>query len=476
MEGSTTFSDGDFAPFWITANHHGVSSIEKNSAYLRTGIIRNIETDSLRQWRIGYGADFVLGKNFTSNFFIQQLYAEAEYKGWRFTFGSKEREMELKNDKLSTGELLQSINAHPIPQFRIDRPYFWSIPGTKGWLSVKGHFAYGWFTDGNFNESFTEPARQEAIAMKKRLPHTYRGELYHSKAGFIRVGNEKIFPISFTAAFQMCSQFGGEAWNVSKRLDDNSDFDPSYIKQGKGLTNFWHAFIPGGSDESDGDYKNNEGNILGNYMFSLDYHGKGWALRTYTDHFFEDSSGLFWDFGWKDWLWGFEATLPKNPFVTTILYEYLTTKDQSSGIYHDDTDALPIHNCGIDDYYNHNLYGWQNWGQGVGNPLLLSPIYNKNRNLFFYHNRIQSHHLGISGDPTNEIHYRLLWTFVKSWGVYRIPLTNPQSSHYYLIEACYHPHFLKGWSLTVACGINHGSLIGKSTGGQITIRKSFSKP
>ena len=475
VEGSTTFSDGDFAPFWLTTNHYGVSSIKKNSAYLRTGIARSIETDSLRQWRIGYGADFVLAKNFTSKFFIQQLYAEAEYKGWRFTFGSKEREMELKNDKLSTGELLQSINAHPIPQFRIDRPYFWSIPGTRGWLSVKGHFAYGWFTDGSWNESFTSEARATAKANGTNIPRYYKKTLYHSKAGFLRIGNDEKFPLSFTGGFQMCAQFGGEAWNVSKRPDDDSDFDPSHVKQGRGFSSFWHAFIPGGSDESDGNFKNNEGNLLGDYLLSLDYHGKGWSIRTYADHFFEDSSGLFWDFGWKDWMWGWEVNLPKNPFVKTLLYEYLTTKDQSSGIYHDDTPALDIHNCGIDNYYNHNFYGWQHWGQAVGNPLLLSPIYNSDTQLMFYHNRIMSHHAGISGFPTEELQYRLLWTFVKSWGTYYYPTTDPLTAHYYLIELNYQPKRLKGWNFTASCGINHGSLIGKSTGGQITIRKTFSK-
>lgn len=476
VEGCTTFSDGGYAPFWLSANKHGVSSVHKNSAYLRTGLNRNLERDSLRHWKIGYGLDMVVSHNFSSDVFLEQLYGDVEYKGWRLTVGAKVRDMELKNNELSTGELLQSNNSLPVPQVRIERPRFWSIPGTKGWLSVKGHLAYGWFTDGSFNESFTEIARQEAKAYGTKLPHYYKRALYHSKAGFIKIGNEEKFPITLTSAFQMCAQFGGEIWNVAKRSDDFSDFDPSYIKQGRGLSSYWHAFIPGGSDESDGDFKNNEGNILGNYMFSLDYHGKGWKARAYADHFFEDSSGLFWDFGWKDWLLGAELTLPKNPFVTTLLYEYLNTKDQSSGIYHDSTPALNIHNCGIDNYYNHNYYGWQHWGQAIGNPLLLSPIYNEIHQLEFFHNRILSHHIGISGNPTSDVHYRLFWTFVKSWGTYLSPLTDPQSSHYYLAEIQFSPSWFQGWSFTAACGINHGNLIGNTCGGQITIRKTFSKP
>ena len=50
--------------------------------------------------------------------------------------------------------------------------------------------------------------------------------------------------------------------------------------------------------------------------------------------------------------------------------EYLYTKYQSGPIYHDHTRLLSEHVCGLDNYYNHNLFtGWQHWGQAMGHPL-----------------------------------------------------------------------------------------------------------
>ena len=77
---SGTFSDGSHAPFWLSANKYGLSSIENNSAYIRGGLFRSLDIDSLKLWKVGYGADIAIAVNHTSNFIIQQLYGEVQYK------------------------------------------------------------------------------------------------------------------------------------------------------------------------------------------------------------------------------------------------------------------------------------------------------------------------------------------------------------------------------------------------------------
>ena len=57
---SSAFSGGDYAPFWFTANRYGLSSHKNNYGYLRGSIRRDVMTDSLRKWRIGYGADMAV--------------------------------------------------------------------------------------------------------------------------------------------------------------------------------------------------------------------------------------------------------------------------------------------------------------------------------------------------------------------------------------------------------------------------------
>ncbi len=79
IEMSGTFSDGKHAPFWLTANQYGLSSVERNSGYIRGGVFRRADNDSTLHWDIGYGADLVIPANYTSKFVVQQLYADVRW-------------------------------------------------------------------------------------------------------------------------------------------------------------------------------------------------------------------------------------------------------------------------------------------------------------------------------------------------------------------------------------------------------------
>ena len=106
-----TFSDGDYAPFWLSANKYGLSSIKNNSGYVRAGLFRNISVDSLKLWKFGYGLDVAIATNHTSDMIIQQLYGEVQYKKGTLTIGAKQMPLIFKNKELSTGDMTYSINA-----------------------------------------------------------------------------------------------------------------------------------------------------------------------------------------------------------------------------------------------------------------------------------------------------------------------------------------------------------------------------
>ncbi|MBR6197527.1 MAG: hypothetical protein IKQ72_07985 [Bacteroidaceae bacterium] len=459
---STTASSGDYAPFWLTANHYGLSSIENNSAYLRGGLFRSTDTDSLRKWKLGYGADVAITSNHTSKLIIQQLYGEVTYNKGVLTVGAKQMPLMFKSEELSTGDMTYSINARPIPQIRLALNDYWNLPLTDGWFAFKGHIAYGWFTDGGWQKDYTAGTN---------LPHS-NNVLFHSKSGYIRIGKENILPVTLTAGVHFCAQFGGEAWNMGKRLDDTSDYVGDYAKMNNGPSAYWHAFFPGGRDVSDGGFDNAEGNQLGSYQACIEYKSKEWAAKLYAEHYFDDHSQMFFQYDWKDFLWGLEVTLPHNPVATSIVLEHIGTEDQSGCVYHDHTVNLPTQLSGTDNYYNHSIYGgWQHWGQGIGNPTIISPIYNHDHRIFFYNNRIRAYHIGVSGDPTPDIHYRVLYTHTRSRGTYATPNIDPLTARSILAEATYTPHRLDGWSITGAYATTRGTLLGTSDGGQITIRK-----
>lgn len=460
-EANAVASGDGTAPFWFTNNRYGLSSAEGNSGYLRAAVRRDLCADSTRTWRIGYGADLVVPVNHTSGFFIHQLYAQVGYKRFRLTLGAKELPMEFNNRELSSGDMVVGCNARPIPQARIEMPDYWSVPGTDGWFGIKAHVAYGWYTDNNWQEAATE---------KRRLYSN--NSLFHSKAVYGRIGRKDRFPVTLEGGLQIATQFGGEAWNVSQRADDTRPGFSPHVQMGSGLKNYFNALTMGGSDPNDGDYRNSEGNHVGSWHGSMTLHMRNWSIRGYFEHFFEDHSQLFLQYGWKDMTWGVEAHLPANPVVSAVVMELLSTKDQTGGIYHDKTSSLPVQISGKDNYYGNHIYGgWQHWGMSTGNPLLISPIYNSDGSISTQHSRVKAFHSGISGDPCRSIHYRVLYTFMRSWGTYDAPLRDTKTNHFLLAELTCKPSRLKGWSATAAFGLNHGDIIKNSTGVSVTLRK-----
>lgn len=451
---------GDDAPFWFVSNRYGLIDNQDNQGVVRARIQRDVKADSLRKWRIGYGLDLAVPINQESKFILQQAYADFQYKAMRLSVGQKERPLELKNQALSSGGQVTGINARPIPQIRIELPEFWTIPRTGDWLAVKAHIAYGAYTDNRWQRKFNNSTNNLYTANSR----------FHSKAGFVQIGNTQKFPVTLTGGFEMSCQFAGDIWNMK---DYGGHNDPNFTPDRKlpnGLKTYWNAFIPGGNDLNDGDFYNAEGNQIGSYHLSIAYHGHGWDARFYAEHMFEDHSQLFWQYGWKDMLYGGELTLPRNRFVSTLLYEHLRTTDQSGGIYHDATSTMPIQLSGIDNYYNNHVYGaWQHSGHVMGTPLIISPLYNTGGEITCMDNRVVANHIGLSGNPTSEISYRALFTHEKSLGTYSQPRTNPRYGQFLLVEATYAPHRIAGLSFTAAYGQNRGTLIGRSRGGMLTV-------
>ena len=451
----------EHTPLWLTANKYGVTSTEKNHGYLSLGVFRSDVRDSSYHWRIGYGAELVGAYHFTNAFTVQQLYADFAYKRVRLSVGSKQRSMALKNQELSTGSQTLGSNARPVPEVRFELPEYWSITGKSNWAAIKGHVAYGMMTDGNWQEGYVKPGY-----------HYAKNALYHSKAGYLRIGNEDKFPIVFEGGLEMATQFGGTVYNPIGREGATS----GTLEMGSGVGDFFDALIGKGADATDEEYSNSAGNTLGSWLFSLSYKGNDWKLRAYYDHFFEDHSMMFFEYGWKDGLIGVEATLPQNPFVSTVVYEYMNTTYQSGPVYHDHTAAIPDQISGVDNYYNHNLYqGWQHWGQSMGNALYVSPLYREDGTLRFDGNRFKAHHVGICGEPVEGLHYRLLYTYMKNWGSYAAPYEDVYRNNSFLCEATYAlPRLGKignGWQVGLGFAIDRGKVIGNNTGLSVTIQK-----
>jgi uncharacterized protein involved in high-affinity Fe2+ transport len=140
VETQASFSNGK-TPLWLNANKYGLSSLKTANGYVRGAIERPLSADDGRKWGVGYGADIAVAAGFTSTLVVQQAYVEGRWLKGVLTVGAKEYPMELKNQALSSGSQTLGINARPVPQVRLALPEYWTIPGTRNWLALKGHIA-----------------------------------------------------------------------------------------------------------------------------------------------------------------------------------------------------------------------------------------------------------------------------------------------------------------------------------------------
>ncbi len=481
LQGQVTASNRR-TPLWLNANKYGLSSLEKENGYLRAAIGRPLSTDSTRRWGIGYTLDVAAPYRFTSHVVVQQAYAEARWLHGTLTAGAKQYAMEMKNPQLSSGSQTLGINARPVPQVRLALPEYWTLPFANGWLHLKGHIAYGMMTDDNWQHDFT----------RKQSRYTDH-VLYHSKAGFIKIGNESVsFPLSVEVGLEMAAQFGGDTYS----LDDNGNMTVKHNR--RKLKDYFHALIPGGGEleEKDTAYENAEGNHLGSWMMRVNWNDDAWQFSIYADHFFEDHSAMFhldydgygtgdeWNvrkkhryllYDMKDIMLGAELAMKHDCPIQGVVFEYLYTKYQSGPIYHDRTPSIRDHIGGQDNYYNHYVYpGWQHWGQVMGNPLYRSPIYNTDGNIAVADNRFMAFHLGINGRPCSGLYYRVLGTWQEGLGTYGTPYTKKHHNVSFLTEATYSfnsKSALRGWSVTGAYAMDFGKILGNTAGFQFTITK-----
>lgn len=448
---------GDNAPFWFTSNRFGLGPSTNYSGLSRVSLERKVENDSLRFWGVGYGVDIAgaYGKH-VNRFVIQQAYLDVQWKMLRLSVGQKERYSELKNPELSTGGLTLGMNARPIPQVRFEMPEFWAIPGTKNWFAFKAHIAYGMYTDDKWQENFNA-GTQNLYSSKSK---------FHSKALFIRIGNTAKFPLTFTGGLEMVCQFAGIGHN--QHMYNSTEI----VKEVPLGGNVWTAFFPGGSDVNDG-FANASGNHIGSWHVRLDWRAKKWSVGAYMEHLFEDHSQMFMQYGfWKDMLLGLEINLPRNRYVSTVVYEHNYTRDQTGPILHDATPECPEQISALDDYYNHHNYGvWQHAGYVMGNPTILSPLYNSFfghlGSLSTFHNRINMHHIGLAGQPTDQFSWRALYSHESSLGTYERPTLDPLSANFLLLEAKY--QFRAGIGLVLSYGHNDGNLLGVSNAAMLTV-------
>lgn len=454
---SSDLGTGDHNPFWLANNRQGLGSPYANSGFFSAGIFKEAAPEARFSWEAAL--ELAGTWNNTAPFLIQQLYGQLNYRSLSLFAGSKEMWPQFVDSYLSSGDLIHSGNARPIPQIRAGIFDYADIWGLGGWLAIKGYISYGKFTDAKWEKSWVEPDLRYA-----------NGVLFCSRGVWLRNGNPDKFPLTIECGIELDTQFGGTCHNVARPGDS--------VTMPHDLKAFFKAFVPMHGDSSTdwAEQANVQGNMLGEWNFAINWTplDDSWGARIYYEHMFEDHSMLYIDYPWKDGMFGLETTLPDNRVLSKVVVEYLNHKWQSGPINWTVTPEIPGNAAGADNYYNNYLYpGWQHWGMGIGNPLSRAPLYNDPHRLEFLSNRIKALHFGLTGSPTEEIDWRILFSSISSWGCYEFPFADVVHQYSGLAEISWYPSGkLEGWSGSLALAFDGGGLVGRNFGVGLTISRT----
>lgn len=460
---------GDFAPYYIASNNHGILS-QTNNALLRLGAWR--EMDTSKRFSYGYGVSFVTGygsdtgyerynpmtKEFYSHkerpasVWLQQLYGEVKYRGVFMTVGLKEQTSKMLNARLSSGDLVESGNARPIPEVRAGFKDFQDIPFTNGWVQIDGEISYGKFTDNDYMRNHYSYYNY----------HLTTGSWYTYKQAYFRTRPSERFSVTIGA--QAAGVFGGTTvtYRHGKLVD-------SYKHPDK-LGDFFEMFIPRNTSE--------EGFVLGNHLGSWDFMARyrlknDDELKGYFQWLWEDGSGIGKLNGY-DGLWGIEYKSSRKGILNGVVVEYLDFTNQSGPMHWDPDDSpgttITDRAEGGDNYYNNSFYNsYANYGMSIGTPFLRAPIYNRDGYPAFVCTRVRGVHIGLSGNVISPLEYRVLFSYRKGWGTGLVPLTGTLEDTSVSVDATYRVPSVSGLSIKAQVALDNGSMFGDNIGGLVTV-------
>jgi hypothetical protein len=444
---------GDYTPFLIAGNRYGTVPLTAGNGYLRAGTFHRQPAGRVFRWSAGL--DVIASSSRYRPVYIQQLYVEAGYRWLSLTVGSKENYSSLWDENLSSGDMVFSANARPIPEINIYTPRFTAFPGLRGVLLFRGNFAVGRSFDRDY-------LRQ----VKNSAHHYIENVLWHHKSLHLRLMDPlQNFPLTATVGVRHHAQWGGVSTNPDVGVQPQSMKDFIRIILGRS----------GGSDASMSAQVNVLGNHYGSYDLKFGYLSSRFDVHIYKQHFFDDMSGVEL-FNLPDGLYGVQVDIPAFPFVNKVVLEYLYTKNQSGPAHYItyDHSVYPGYGGGCDEYYNNGEYttGVSYFNRSLGSPLITSPEYNREGSIGFRNNRVRAWHLGVDGYLSRSVAWRLLMAGAEGWGTASRPFLRKTGDFVCAAKISYcHPR-LEGWLFSGEIAADRGVLYGNNTGVALSVGKT----
>lgn len=463
---------GDFAPYYISANRHGILTQNYN-ALLNVGAWH--EMDIQKRFSYGFGVSAIGGfsnklaysrydedtelfyaqDEAPATLWLRELYGEMKYRGVFLTVGLKEHKSKMLNVSLSSGDLIESGNARAIPEVRVGFLDFQNIPFTNGWVQIDGEISYGKFTDNDYMRNHYNYYNY----------HITTGSWYTYKHAYFRTRPTERFSVTLGA--QAAGIFGGTTVNYK-----DGKILGTY-KHPDGISEFFEMFIPRNTSE--------EGFVLGNHLGSWDFMARyrfknNDEVKAYFQWPWEDGSGIGKLNGF-DGLWGVEYKRSERGYVDGVVIEYIDLTNQSGPMHWDPDDkpgtTITDRAEGADNYYNNAFYNsYANYGMSIGTAMLRSPIYNLDGYPAYVCSRIRGFHIGVNGQLTSDIDYRILGSYRRGWGTGIVPLASTIDDTSVAVDATYRVPSIQGLTINAQVAFDAGSMYGDNFGAMVSVSYS----
>lgn len=432
LEAGNSLNTGRHTPFWLISNQFGKQSVRHASGYVSAGF--ETKKDSSRVLDYNYGFELFERFDGDNNFWIHQAYFMARYRFLCLRFGKKE-ETYGNQDSLSSGSVLWSENARPLPKLVLSTNGYTDIPFTKGYVQVNGLLSHGWFGKNGY----------------------VKNAYLHHKYLYIKLGGR--LPVNISYGLQHYAMWAGSdpvlgslphGWDTYERIFFAREGDPD------------------NPDTPENESKNRVGNHLGSRNYGIDIKLKRMLINLYYQTIFEDNSGRRQKF-MPDGLWGVSLkTRSANKFVNTVMYERFRSVYQSGGIHHEIDGSTAV-----DDYFNHFLYrsGWTYFGNTIGTPLITSPVLSPQSSPGIINNRVTAHHIGCSGKIKNFVSYKILVTLSRNYGTYTSPFPETRLSKSVLLHLSNNYKRIKGFETSLQVAFDLGEMYGNNLGIALALRK-----
>jgi len=363
------FSSTNSMPHYLKANKWGLLN---NETFQANTIINASKSYTLNNdWSFDLGLETGFGLSENPDLKLSELYGQINYKFLEFFIGKKKHTQGHNPIELSGGSMTVSPNASPIPKIYVGLSDFITVPHTAGFLQVYGNISNGWLQGDRY----------------------IKGVYLHEKSFFLRV-NSKVGLLPYGGIVHE-ALWGGEFAEGERKGESLSDLS---------LSNIGKIFLAksGGEDAAvEGEKINKLGNHLGAWEFGIYGFYDIINFQFYYQHFFEDASGKGLENEY-DGLWGITFQPNKINYIDNMLFEILTTLNQS-GEYHDINGEIL---GGRDSYYDHYIYknGWTHLNHIIGNSFFSTS--GEDSNLRVSSNRIQAYQFGINGTIINKFNYK----------------------------------------------------------------------